>query len=97
MWFSININVVQEIGFSRALILEHFFMSNPRINKAKLSVTVLAIQLPISLSTAQRNVKELSTKFGYLEKHSHNVYSLTQKFFDDFPEYITLAEKTIVL
>lgn len=86
MWCYINTVVATKLGFSKASILEHFFMTNPHNNKVKFNISKLSIVLPISLSTAQRSVKELVEE-KYLIKHPTSVYSLSTKFFDTFSEY----------
>lgn len=86
MWCYINTEVATKLGFSKASILEHFFMINPHNNEAKFNISNLSVVLPISLSTAQRNVKELVEE-KYLIKHSRSVYSFSDKFFTTFEEY----------
>ncbi len=86
MWVYINTKVATKLGFSKASILEHFFISTPHNDKAKFNISNLTTVLPISLSTAQRSVKEL-VEDNYLIKHSRSVYSLSEKFFSTFEEY----------
>lgn len=86
MWVYINTEVADKLGFASATILEHFFMLNPHNDKAKLNVSNLSEVLPLSLSTAQRSVKELVEQ-NYLIKHSRNVYSFSTRFFSEFSEY----------
>lgn len=86
MWCYINTEVAAKLGFSKASILEHFFMHNPHNNKAKFNISNLSVELPISLSTAQRCVKELVEE-EYLIKHSRSAYSFSPKFFNTFEEY----------
>lgn len=88
MWVYINTTVVDKLGWSKAIILEHFFIKNPHNNKAKLNVSNLSSVLPISLSTAQRSVKELvEEQYLLRSSKSKSVYSLSDKFFTTFDEY----------
>jgi len=86
MWCYINTEVATKLGFSKASILEHFFMKNPHNNKVNFNVSNLSRDLPISLSTAQRSMKELVEE-EFLIKHSRSVYSFSTKFFTTFEEY----------
>ncbi len=86
MWCYINTKVATKLGFSKASILEHFFMHNPHNNEAKFNISNASVVLPISLSTAQKCVKELVQE-NYLIKHSRSAYSFSDKFFTTFPEY----------
>lgn len=74
-------------GITKALLIDHLFAANPRNNKVKINVTQLSVVLPLSLSTAQKGIKELVEEEQYLIKHSRSVYSFSQKFFDTFDEY----------
>jgi DNA-binding IclR family transcriptional regulator len=87
MWIYVNTEVLEELGTTKAILVEHLFMRTQHYNiKAKLNVSELSRTLPISLSTAQRLLKELSES-GYITKYSNNEYSLSKKFYDTFAEY----------
>lgn len=85
-----NISIRREVGPTKAMILEHLLMKIPHNDKAKINVVGLSVVLPISPSTAQRGVKDLVKQYKYLVKHSRSEYSISDKFFDTFPEYKNL-------
>lgn len=83
----VNPEIANMHGITKALLIDHLFTLNPHNNEAKINVTELSTVLPISLSTAQRSIKELVEEQQYLIKHSRSIYSFSTKFFDAFPEY----------
>ena len=82
----INSEVGALLGMTKAVIIEHFYVSNPHNNKVKFNISNLSRELPISLSTAQRSIKELVEE-NFLIKHSRSVYSFSANFFATFEEY----------
>lgn len=84
----VDTEVVKILGAYEAVILEHIFTKAPHYNiQTKLNISSIARDLPISLSTVQRLVKNLEM-MGYIEK-ADNQYALSKKFFDTFEDYKT--------
>lgn len=83
----VNPELASTCGLTKAVLIDHLFTLNPHNNETKINVSQLATVLPISLSTAQRSIKELVEEEQYLIKHSRSVYSFSDKFFDTFDEY----------
>ena len=82
----VDTEVVKKLGTTKAFILEHIFTRAPHYNrKTTLNISALARDLPISLSTTQRMIKELRDE-GYLVKVRTD-YHLSRKFFNTFDEY----------
>jgi len=82
----VDTEVLKELGAYEAVILEHIFTKAPHYNiQTKLNISSIARDLPISLSTVQRLVKNLEEQ-GYIEKVD-NLYALSKKFFNTFEEY----------
>ena len=75
----------------------HEFDSIFRMVKYRTTLQKITINLDMSfsalrkykipISTGQRAIRNLSTK-GYLEKHSSTKYTLGDKFYSTFPEYL---------
>lgn len=88
MWVYINTEVAKELGLNKAFLLEHIFMrTHHRLDSAFLNISGIARELPISLSTIQRLMKELLEQ-GYVKRGaSRNTYSLTPEFYNKFQEY----------
>jgi DNA-binding IclR family transcriptional regulator len=88
MWIYINTEVANELGLNKAFLLEHIFMrTHHRLDSAFLNISGIARELPISLSTIQRLMKELLEE-GYVKRGaSRSTYSLTPKFYNSFNEY----------
>ena len=83
----VDLEVMSKLGATKAFVLEHIFTRAPHYNKkTKLNISSIARDLPISLSTVQRLMKELLDD-GYAIKLSMNDYSLSEKFFNSFAEY----------
>ena len=87
MWININTNVVHQIGYVEAVFLEYMDDTNPTNNIIRLNVSKVCRKYKIPISTGQRAIRNLSTK-GYLEKHSSTKYTLGDKFYSTFPEYL---------
>lgn len=84
----VDTEVVKKLGAYEAVILEHIFTKAPHYNiQTKLNISSIARDLPISLSTVQRLIKDLE-KGGYIEKRRSS-YSLSKLFFDTFEDYKT--------
>jgi DNA-binding MarR family transcriptional regulator len=84
----VDTEVLKELGAYEAVILEYIFTKAPHYNiQTKLNISSIARDLPISLSTVQRLIKDLLDK-GYIEK-ADNLYALSKKFFNTFEEYKT--------
>lgn len=85
----VNSQVAATCGLAKAVILDALFLKRPHNNdnRFKVNISGLAATLPVSLSTANRCVKELVEEEQYLVKHSRSVYSFSPRFFDTFEEY----------
>lgn len=87
----VDTEVVKLLGTTKAFVLEHIFTKAPHYNiKTKLNISSIARDLPISLSSVQRLIKNLLEE-GYLIKEN-NEYSLSKKFFSTFKEYKTYLD-----
>ena len=87
----VDTDVVKLLGTTKAFVLEYIFTKAPHFNiKTKLNISAIARDLPISLSSVQRLMKELLEE-GYLIRKDIK-YSLSRKFFNDFQDYKTYLD-----
>ena len=87
MWLNINTNVVHKLGYVQAVFLEYLDDTSPTNNIVRLNVSEVCRKYKIHISTGQRAIRELSAN-EYLLKHSSNTYTLGDRFYSDFPEYL---------
>lgn len=87
----VDTEVVKKLGTTKAFVLEHIFTKAPHYNiQTRLNISAIARDLPISLSSVQRLIKELRDE-KYLVKEN-NKYRLSRKFFNDFSDYKTYLD-----
>ena len=84
----VDTEVVKKLGTTKAFVLEYIFTKAPHYNiQTKLNISAISRDLPISLSTVQRLMKQLEGE-GYIKKHD-TLYSLSEEFFKEFTDYQT--------
>jgi DNA-binding IclR family transcriptional regulator len=87
----VDTEVVKLLGTTKAFVLEYIFTKAPHYNiKTRLNISAIARDLPISLSSVQRLMKELRDE-NYLVKED-NLYHLSRKFFNTFEDYKNYLE-----